>query len=118
MLAPEGALDIHEKAWNAFPFCRTGEFSGLSSSSALPGLLGLLEAPQSGQWEPGLGRRASRGGLSSWISKLQATFHQELLKGMEPVSRAGRTWVCLEAAALLLTGRLTSAPALWGVLGL
>ncbi|XP_026544724.1 phosphatidylinositol transfer protein alpha isoform isoform X1 [Notechis scutatus] len=23
MLAPEGALDIHEKAWNAYPFCRT-----------------------------------------------------------------------------------------------
>ncbi|XP_044286532.1 phosphatidylinositol transfer protein alpha isoform isoform X2 [Varanus komodoensis] len=23
MLAPEGALNIHEKAWNAYPFCRT-----------------------------------------------------------------------------------------------
>uniref|UniRef100_A0A8D2IWK5 Phosphatidylinositol transfer protein alpha isoform n=1 Tax=Varanus komodoensis TaxID=61221 RepID=A0A8D2IWK5_VARKO len=26
MLAPEGALNIHEKAWNAYPFCRTGEY--------------------------------------------------------------------------------------------
>ncbi|KAM6459122.1 LOW QUALITY PROTEIN: phosphatidylinositol transfer protein alpha isoform [Liasis olivaceus] len=26
MLAPEGALDIHEKAWNAYPFCRTALF--------------------------------------------------------------------------------------------
>ncbi|KAL0597531.1 Phosphatidylinositol transfer protein alpha isoform [Plecturocebus cupreus] len=25
MLAPEGALNIHEKAWNAYPYCRTGE---------------------------------------------------------------------------------------------
>uniref|UniRef100_A0A8C4P7S1 Phosphatidylinositol transfer protein alpha isoform n=1 Tax=Dromaius novaehollandiae TaxID=8790 RepID=A0A8C4P7S1_DRONO len=24
MLAPEGALNIHEKAWNAYPYCRTG----------------------------------------------------------------------------------------------
>ncbi|XP_040605092.1 phosphatidylinositol transfer protein alpha isoform isoform X2 [Mesocricetus auratus] len=23
MLAPEGALNIHEKAWNAYPYCRT-----------------------------------------------------------------------------------------------
>ncbi|KAF5911700.1 hypothetical protein HPG69_015677 [Diceros bicornis minor] len=27
MLAPEGALNIHEKAWNAYPYCRTGIFS-------------------------------------------------------------------------------------------
>ncbi|KAJ6657345.1 hypothetical protein lerEdw1_002712 [Lerista edwardsae] len=26
MLAPEGALNIHEKAWNAYPYCRTGEY--------------------------------------------------------------------------------------------
>ena len=25
MLAPEGALNIHEKAWNAYPYCRTGK---------------------------------------------------------------------------------------------
>ncbi|KAM4047262.1 phosphatidylinositol transfer protein alpha isoform [Anomaloglossus baeobatrachus] len=24
MLAPEGALNMHEKAWNAYPYCRTG----------------------------------------------------------------------------------------------
>ncbi|XP_070297143.1 phosphatidylinositol transfer protein beta isoform-like [Salvelinus sp. IW2-2015] len=24
-IAPEGALVFHEKAWNAYPFCRTGE---------------------------------------------------------------------------------------------
>uniref|UniRef100_A0A8C6UGL2 Phosphatidylinositol transfer protein N-terminal domain-containing protein n=1 Tax=Neogobius melanostomus TaxID=47308 RepID=A0A8C6UGL2_9GOBI len=23
--APKGALEIHEKAWNAYPYCRTGE---------------------------------------------------------------------------------------------
>ncbi|KAK2537491.1 hypothetical protein Q9233_002795, partial [Columba guinea] len=28
MLAPEGALDIHEKAWNAYPYCRTGKCVG------------------------------------------------------------------------------------------
>lgn len=28
MLAPEGALNIHEKAWNAYPYCRTGERVG------------------------------------------------------------------------------------------
>lgn len=28
MLAPEGALNIHEKAWNAYPYCRTGECVG------------------------------------------------------------------------------------------
>ncbi|KAF3816543.1 hypothetical protein GH733_013891 [Mirounga leonina] len=26
MLAPEGALNIHEKAWNAYPYCRTEDF--------------------------------------------------------------------------------------------
>uniref|UniRef100_A0A2K6UA92 Phosphatidylinositol transfer protein alpha isoform n=1 Tax=Saimiri boliviensis boliviensis TaxID=39432 RepID=A0A2K6UA92_SAIBB len=26
MLAPEGALNIHEKAWNAYPYCRTNEY--------------------------------------------------------------------------------------------
>uniref|UniRef100_A0A8C3FEF5 Phosphatidylinositol transfer protein N-terminal domain-containing protein n=1 Tax=Chrysemys picta bellii TaxID=8478 RepID=A0A8C3FEF5_CHRPI len=25
MLAPEGSLVFHEKAWNAYPYCRTGE---------------------------------------------------------------------------------------------
>ncbi|KAL2099940.1 hypothetical protein ACEWY4_004334 [Coilia grayii] len=25
MIAPEGALVFHEKAWNAYPFCRTGK---------------------------------------------------------------------------------------------
>uniref|UniRef100_F7DM80 Phosphatidylinositol transfer protein alpha isoform n=1 Tax=Xenopus tropicalis TaxID=8364 RepID=F7DM80_XENTR len=28
MLAPEGALNIHEKAWNAYPYCRTKLISG------------------------------------------------------------------------------------------
>lgn len=23
MLAPKGALEIHEEAWNAYPYCRT-----------------------------------------------------------------------------------------------
>ena len=23
MIAPQGALDMHEKAWNAYPYCRT-----------------------------------------------------------------------------------------------
>lgn len=36
MLAPEGALDIHEKAWNAYPFCRTGEFCQGSSLCLSP----------------------------------------------------------------------------------
>ncbi|ERE67956.1 large neutral amino acids transporter small subunit 3 [Cricetulus griseus] len=31
MLAPEGALNIHEKAWNAYPYCRTGEHSAAQS---------------------------------------------------------------------------------------
>ncbi|KAM7139768.1 phosphatidylinositol transfer protein alpha isoform [Macrochelys suwanniensis] len=31
MLAPEGALNIHEKAWNAYPYCRTGEYQGRSN---------------------------------------------------------------------------------------
>uniref|UniRef100_A0A3B3QLK2 Phosphatidylinositol transfer protein beta isoform n=1 Tax=Paramormyrops kingsleyae TaxID=1676925 RepID=A0A3B3QLK2_9TELE len=26
MIAPEGALVFHEKAWNAYPYCRTSEF--------------------------------------------------------------------------------------------
>ncbi|XP_078404427.1 phosphatidylinositol transfer protein alpha isoform-like [Cetorhinus maximus] len=26
MLAPEGALNVHEKAWNAYPYCRTGKW--------------------------------------------------------------------------------------------
>ncbi len=25
MFAPEGALVFHEKAWNAYPYCRTSE---------------------------------------------------------------------------------------------
>ncbi|KAM9541460.1 phosphatidylinositol transfer protein, beta, like [Salvelinus alpinus] len=29
MFAPEGALVFHEKAWNAYPYCRTSECSGL-----------------------------------------------------------------------------------------
>lgn len=24
VLAPNGALEVHEKAWNAFPYCKTG----------------------------------------------------------------------------------------------
>uniref|UniRef100_A0A674EW16 Phosphatidylinositol transfer protein beta isoform n=1 Tax=Salmo trutta TaxID=8032 RepID=A0A674EW16_SALTR len=27
MIAPEGSLVFHEKAWNAYPYCRTSEFS-------------------------------------------------------------------------------------------
>lgn len=26
MLAPKNSLIVHEKAWNAYPYCRTGEF--------------------------------------------------------------------------------------------
>lgn len=26
MIAPEGSLVFHEKAWNAYPYCRTGKF--------------------------------------------------------------------------------------------
>uniref|UniRef100_A0A8C2FK17 Phosphatidylinositol transfer protein beta isoform n=1 Tax=Cyprinus carpio TaxID=7962 RepID=A0A8C2FK17_CYPCA len=26
MIAPEGALVFHEKAWNAYPYCRTSEW--------------------------------------------------------------------------------------------
>lgn len=26
MIAPEGALVFHEKAWNAYPYCRTSKF--------------------------------------------------------------------------------------------
>lgn len=25
MLAPKGSLEVHEEAWNAYPYCRTGE---------------------------------------------------------------------------------------------
>uniref|UniRef100_A0A7N4NN93 Phosphatidylinositol transfer protein N-terminal domain-containing protein n=1 Tax=Sarcophilus harrisii TaxID=9305 RepID=A0A7N4NN93_SARHA len=28
LFAPEGSLVFHEKAWNAYPYCRTGEESG------------------------------------------------------------------------------------------
>lgn len=35
MLAPEGALNIHEKAWNAYPYCRTGECLGKDSGFSL-----------------------------------------------------------------------------------
>lgn len=27
MIAPEGALVFHEKAWNAYPYCRTSKFT-------------------------------------------------------------------------------------------
>lgn len=26
MVAPEGALVFHEKAWNAYPYCRTSQY--------------------------------------------------------------------------------------------
>lgn len=26
MIAPEGSLVFHEKAWNAYPYCRTSTF--------------------------------------------------------------------------------------------
>lgn len=26
LIAPEGALVFHEKAWNAYPYCRTSKF--------------------------------------------------------------------------------------------
>ncbi|KAG5269516.1 hypothetical protein AALO_G00202900 [Alosa alosa] len=29
MLAPSSALNIHEEAWNAYPYCRTGTLSSL-----------------------------------------------------------------------------------------
>lgn len=47
MLAPEGALNIHEKAWNAYPYCRTGERVGkglwtAGFSVSLCGLVGWM----------------------------------------------------------------------------
>ncbi|XP_064882716.1 phosphatidylinositol transfer protein beta isoform-like isoform X1 [Oncorhynchus nerka] len=35
MIAPEGSLVFHEKAWNAYPYCRTSESSPPLSSPAL-----------------------------------------------------------------------------------
>lgn len=36
MLAPNSALNIHEKAWNAYPYCRTGmHFSVLIEQNSL-----------------------------------------------------------------------------------
>nr|XP_042703513.1 phosphatidylinositol transfer protein alpha isoform-like [Chrysemys picta bellii] len=32
MLAPEGSLVFHEKAWNAYPYCRTGEKNKLQAA--------------------------------------------------------------------------------------
>uniref|UniRef100_A0A671MDL1 Phosphatidylinositol transfer protein beta isoform n=1 Tax=Sinocyclocheilus anshuiensis TaxID=1608454 RepID=A0A671MDL1_9TELE len=32
MIAPEGALVFHEKAWNAYPYCRTSELETFSSN--------------------------------------------------------------------------------------
>uniref|UniRef100_A0A8C3E7S6 Phosphatidylinositol transfer protein alpha isoform n=1 Tax=Corvus moneduloides TaxID=1196302 RepID=A0A8C3E7S6_CORMO len=42
MLAPEGALNIHEKAWNAYPYCRTGECLRKDSGFCLFGFWGSL----------------------------------------------------------------------------
>lgn len=35
MIAPEGALVFHEKAWNAYPYCRTSKFTVIVSSQNL-----------------------------------------------------------------------------------
>lgn len=74
MLAPEGALDIHEKAWNAYPFCRTGEFcqgSGLClppcwALGGFPRGLGMPGPLSSGGvgWGTGV-RKVSHAGLLS-----------------------------------------------------
>ena len=40
-IAPEGALVFHEKAWNAYPYCRTGEYHNSSLNTQLsPSLIG------------------------------------------------------------------------------
>lgn len=53
MLAPEGALNIHEKAWNAYPYCRTGECT--------PGW--RLEFRPQGRWRACPGRPRGGGQL-------------------------------------------------------
>ncbi|KAJ7416368.1 Phosphatidylinositol transfer protein alpha isoform [Willisornis vidua] len=45
MLAPEGALNIHEKAWNAYPYCRTGSLVTMSSRDA-EGLVTLCRSSE------------------------------------------------------------------------
>lgn len=35
MIAPEGSLVFHEKAWNAYPYCRTGKFGSRNKPSSL-----------------------------------------------------------------------------------
>lgn len=34
MIAPEGSLVFHEKAWNAYPYCRTSKFIYRNKSSS------------------------------------------------------------------------------------
>lgn len=48
MLAPEGALNIHEKAWNAYPYCRTGECLRKDSGFCLFGFSGQGEKVRGG----------------------------------------------------------------------
>ncbi|GCC18070.1 hypothetical protein chiPu_0021622 [Chiloscyllium punctatum] len=55
MLAPEGALNVHEKAWNAYPYCRTGELMlcmelGLANEGEIQ--QAMLYKSYCCQWEP------------------------------------------------------------------
>ncbi|XP_070591623.1 phosphatidylinositol transfer protein alpha isoform isoform X1 [Erythrolamprus reginae] len=134
MLAPEGALDIHEKAWNAFPFCRTGE----SCPARPPSLCSVLPAaPSERPHCRGCPGAAASQPASRWAAQeqllglgpsVQPPWAPEVLprpaslllrptwlvwaggpglgrRGRLAGSSSRRTWVCLEAAALLLTGR-------------
>lgn len=43
MIAPEGSLVFHEKAWNAYPYCRTGKSICRNKASSLsPGCLQFI----------------------------------------------------------------------------
>ena len=39
MIAPEGALVFHEKAWNAYPYCRTSESTPVLAHTPPPAVL-------------------------------------------------------------------------------
>uniref|UniRef100_A0A8C5RZE7 Phosphatidylinositol transfer protein alpha isoform n=1 Tax=Laticauda laticaudata TaxID=8630 RepID=A0A8C5RZE7_LATLA len=112
MLAPEGALDIHEKAWNAYPFCRTalsffpclGVWSSYNSKWSFQPLLGKWLDCQgdmlaSGGWPvvlgpfPGLGKA----GAPFWVWRSRAL---DLLI-RQPVSSGG------EVARVSLSGAMT-----------
>ena len=44
LLAPEGALQIHEKSWNAYPYCRTVYSVSPATTTTSPVLYCLLTA--------------------------------------------------------------------------